>query len=375
MTAFILIGMVLWLAYGNGANDNFKGVATLYGSGTATFRQALTWATVSTFAGSLVSILLAERLLAVFSGKGLLPEVLLGEPTTLIAIGGAAAVTIMLATLLGMPTSTTHALTGALLGIALVTSGSDVPWASFLRLFAVPLLVSPVLAILITVTVYPALRWFRLRADIHPETCACVDDSAAGPGGGDVAILAACVSVPAVRLGTVQDCGSGDDGAIKGINAQRAVDTLHYLSAGAVCFSRAVNDTPKIAALLLLLGHLDKSIALGSVAFAMALGGVLQSRRIAETMGKRITDLNPGQGLCANLVTALLVLFASRLGVPVSTTHVSCGAIFGIGVVEKNARWKTITAVLATWLTTLPLAALSGAVIYWLLAGHAAAPV
>ncbi len=375
MTAFILFAMVLWLAYGNGANDNFKGVATLYGSGTATFRQALTWATVSTFAGSLVSILLAERLLAVFSGKGLLPEALLGEPTTLIAIGGAAALTIMLATLLGMPTSTTHALTGALLGIALVTSGSNVPWASFLRLFAVPLLVSPLLAILITVTVYPVLRWFRLRADINPDTCACVDDSPAGASIGDGAAVVACASVPAVRLGTVKECGSGDDGAIQGINAQTVVDTLHYLSAGAVCFSRAVNDTPKIAALLLVLGHLDKYIALGCVALAMALGGMLQSRKIAETMGKRITTLNSGQGLCANLVTALLVLFASRLGVPVSTTHVSCGAIFGIGVVERNAQWKTITAVLATWITTLPLAALVGAMLYGVLSADAVAPL
>jgi PiT family inorganic phosphate transporter len=58
----------------------------------------------------------------------------------------------------------------------------------------------------------------------------------------------------------------------------------------------------------------------------------------------------------------------------VSTTHVSCGAIFGIGVVERNAHWKTITAVLATWLTTLPLAALVGAALYRLLANGATAP-
>lgn len=369
MTAFILFAMVLWLAYGNGANDNFKGVATLYGSGTATYRQALTWATASTFAGSLLSILLAERLLAVFSGKGLLPEALLGDPVTLTAIGGAAALTIMLATLLGMPTSTTHALTGALLGIAWMTSTGNVPWTPFLTLFAVPLLVSPLLAILITVIAYPALRWIRLRAGITKDSCACVDDTqveVCSPGAGTVTARSA---VPAMRLGTVQECGSDDDGKIAGIHAQSVVDTLHYLSAGAVCFSRAVNDTPKIAALLLVLGHFDRYIALGSVAAAMALGGLLQSRRIAETMGRRITDLNPGQGLCANLVTALLVLFASRLGVPVSTTHVSCGAIFGIGMVERNARWKTIAAVSATWLTTLPLAALVGAMLYGLLNG------
>lgn len=63
-------------------------------------------------------------------------------------------------------------------------------------------------------------------------------------------------------------------------------------------------------------------------------GGVLHSQKIAKTMGKRITDLSVGQGLSANLVTAAVVLSASRLGLPVSTTHVSCGLIFGIGLVN-----------------------------------------
>lgn len=370
MTAILLLGMVLWLAYGNGANDNFKGVATLYGSGTATYRQALTWATISTLAGSLLSILLAERLLAVFSGKGLLPDILLGDPLTLTAIGGAAAVTIMLATVLGMPTSTTHALAGALFGIAWVTSPAAAPWGPFVKIFAAPLLISPVLAIAITVVIYPLLRWTRLWAGLTPESCACLDEGSVQVCASGEGTATAQTALPEMRLGTVQECGADRGGAIAGIDAQRAVDTLHYISAGAVCFSRAVNDTPKIAALLLVLASLDKTLALGCVAAAMALGGLIQSRRIAETMGRRITDLNPGQGLCANLVTASLVLFASRLGVPVSTTHVSCGSIFGIGIVEKSARWKTVAAVVATWITTLPLAAVVGAALYWLVAGR-----
>lgn len=370
MTAVVLFVMVLWLACGNGANDNFKGVATLYGSGTATYRQALTWATISTLAGSLLSIVLAERLLAVFSGKGLLPDTLLGDPLTLISIGGAAAVTIMLATLLGMPTSTTHALAGALFGIAWVTSPADAPWGPFVKIFAAPLLISPLLAIVITVAVYPVLRWTRLRAGLTPESCACLEEGTVQVCDASEGIATAQVALPEMRLGTLQECGADNRGRIAGIDAQRAVDTLHYASAGAVCFSRAVNDTPKIAALLLVLASLDKTLALGCVAAAMALGGLIQSRRVAETMGRRITDLNPGQGLCANLVTASLVLFASRLGVPVSTTHVSCGSIFGIGMVERNARWKTIAAVVATWITTLPLAAVVGAALYWLVVGR-----
>ena len=100
----------------------------------------------------------------------------------------------------------------------------------------------------------------------------------------------------------------------------------------------------------------------------MTAGGLLQSRRVAETMSRRITDLNPGQGLTANLTTAALVLGASRLGLPVSTTHVSCGTIFGIGVVGGGARWRTIGQILLTWVTTLPLGFLLGAGIYLLLA-------
>lgn len=88
------------------------------------------------------------------------------------------------------------------------------------------------------------------------------------------------------------------------------MNATHYFSAGAVCFSRAVNDTPKIAALLLASNAHSTYTALACVAAAMAAGGLIQSRRVAETMSRRITDLNPGQGLCANLVTAGLVLIA-----------------------------------------------------------------
>jgi len=103
------------------------------------------------------------------------------------------------------------------------------------------------------------------------------------------------------------------------------------------------------------------------VAVMMTAGGLLQSRRVAETMSRRIADLNPGQGLTANLATAGLVLGASRLGLPVSTTHVSCGTIFGIGLVNRSARGRTIAQILLTWVTTLPVGFLLGAGIYLLL--------
>ena len=103
------------------------------------------------------------------------------------------------------------------------------------------------------------------------------------------------------------------------------------------------------------------------VGLAIAIGGLIQSRQVAETMSNRITALSPGQGFTANITTAALVLFASNLGVPVSTTHVSCGAIFGIGAVNRSGKWETISKILLTWVTTLPAAAIVSGAIYLLL--------
>ena len=87
-----------------------------------------------------------------------------------------------------------------------------------------------------------------------------------------------------------------------------------------------------------------------------------------KLLNRRITDLNTGQGLAANITTAGLVLFASNLGVPVSRTHVSCGSIFGIGVASRQCRWRTVSGILATWITTLPAAAIFSGLLYLLLA-------
>lgn len=196
MIYFTLLAVVMWLAYGNGANDNFKGVATLYGSGTAGFRHALGWATITTLAGSILSILLAERLVSVFSGSGLLPPELLGSGTVLTTVGTAAAATIMLATILGMPTSTTHALAGALLGIAWTTSSLVDPWPAFLKLFARPLLLSPLLAISLTAIACPLLHVLRLLTDITRDSCVCADEAPAAQAASPDGVAFATVALP-----------------------------------------------------------------------------------------------------------------------------------------------------------------------------------
>ena len=373
MTFTILLVATFWLAWSNGANDNFKGVSTLYGSATCSFRRALTWATTATLFGSLVSVFFAQMLLKAFSGKGLIPDALI-DPSMLAAVGVSGAVTILLATLLGMPTSTTHALTGALVGAALVVSPASINWGLLTTDFARPMLLSPVMAVGISAIVYIILRRLRLAMGVERQTCICIGDAAPEPvtltSDGVAMLNEPSRSGLSIQAGEVDQCVERYQGRLVGIDAQSAVDAVHYASGAAVCFARAVNDTPKIAALLLAGGAVG--IPMGStgklimVAMAMAVGGLVHSRKVAETMSRRITDLNCGQGLTANLVTAALVLGASRLGVPVSTTHVSCGSIFGIGLVNRRWHWNTITQILIIWLTTLPLGLVLGACFCWL---------
>ena len=135
------------------------------------------------------------------------------------------------------------------------------------------------------------------------------------------------------------------------------LDLMHYLSAGAVSFARGLNDTPKIAALLLIGAAGAPNAALLAVGAMIAVGGLSSSRKVAETMSHRVTPMNPGQGFTANIVTSLLVIGATRFGLPVSTTHVSCGSLFGIGAVTGLARWGVIGNIVLAWIVTLPIAA------------------
>jgi inorganic phosphate transporter, PiT family len=109
---------------------------------------------------------------------------------------------------------------------------------------------------------------------------------------------------------------------------------------------------------------LDIKIAMLLVAAVMALGGWLNARKVGETMSQKITKMNHGQGFTANLVTSLLVTTASYHGLPVSTTHVSVGSLFGIGTVNRTANLKTVGSILLSWVLTLPTAAILSAVTY-----------
>ena len=115
----LILGATLFVAYANGANDNFKGVATLFGSGTTDYRKALAWATVTTMAGSLSAIFFATKLIQTFSGKGLLPDAWIANPVFMASVILGAGLTVFFAAKMGISISTTHGLVGALLGSGL----------------------------------------------------------------------------------------------------------------------------------------------------------------------------------------------------------------------------------------------------------------
>src|SRR4051812_30671994 len=153
LITFLLLA-VCFLAYSNGANDNFKGVASLYGSRTIGYRTAIGWATVSTFAGSMTAIFFAQSLLTRFSGKGLVPDSLAGSEYFLLAVAVGAGSAVILATLTGFPISTTHALTGAMVGSGWIAVGSQVHLEVLGRAFVLPLLLSPLLAVALAALLY-----------------------------------------------------------------------------------------------------------------------------------------------------------------------------------------------------------------------------
>jgi PiT family inorganic phosphate transporter len=372
MTVLLALFVGLFLAFANGANDNFKGVATLLGSGTTNYSRALAWATVCTLLGSLTALVLAKGLLVAFSGKGLVPDAVVGLKSYSISVVLASGLTVMLATRLGFPVSTTHSLIGGLVGAGWVASASGVSLSKLGGSFFLPLFVSPVLAILGTFVAYFVFSRSRRKLKIESNDCLCVTEPMAStltPIGPDQALAMnqpqlAFRSLPSLQFGTTGDCYDKYAGSVMGVEVEKVLTLFHFASAGAVSFARGLNDTPKIVAMLLVGGAVSPALTIILVAVAIAGGGLTSARRVAGTMAHRVSNMNAGQGFTANFVTALIVIIASKFGMPVSTTHVSCGAIFGIGAVTHQARRKAISSIVAAWITTLPIAAALGALIF-----------
>ncbi len=367
MILILLFIAACFLAYSNGANDNFKGVATLFGSGITNYKKAINWATITTFSGSIAAIFLAEELVKNFSGKGLVPNELITMPIFAISIAVGAAITVFIATKIGMPISTTHSLVGALFGAGVIAIGAEFNFTKLGKTFLMPLIVSPLMAAILSLFTYIIFRYIRKKLKItknsgiyineeqktNPETISAYNMIAN-------ASTKTTTSIKYTKAETY-------NGKLLGITSQKILDSAHFLSAGVVSFARGLNDTPKIVGLLLIINALDIKWGMIAVAITMALGGLINAKKVGVIMSKKITPMNSGQGFTANMITGLLVTTASIHGLPVSTTHVSVGSIFGIGTVTKKANPKMISKILLSWMLTLPIAALISGLLFSIL--------
>ena len=367
MIIALLVIAAIFLSYSNGANDNFKGVATLFGSGTTNYKKAINWATITTFLGSVAAIFLATTMVKNFSGKGLIPDELILKPSFAISIAFGAASTVFLATKIGMPISTTHALVGGLFGSGFIAVGTNFNFSKLGDTFLLPLIVSPLVALVISSMAYFIFRKIRIASGITKETCFCFVDecgvSSYKSFNSEAIVIDTDVHKKLI-MGTNQECITKYNGNIFGLSAQSILDYAHYLSSGVVSFARGLNDTPKIVGLLLVIDTIDIKYGMILIAITMAVGGLLNAKKVGEIVSKKITSMDHGQGFTANLITSLLVTTASIHGLPVSTTHVSVGSIFGIGAATKNANVKVVYNILLSWLFTLPVAAIFSALIY-----------
>lgn len=353
----IVIG-VIFLAYANGANDNFKGVATLFGSNTTNYTTAIAWATITTFAGSVCSIFLAKMLLKNFTGKGLVPDSVVISPEFVFALAIGAAATVLFATFIGYPISTTHSITGALVGSGLMASSVGVNLAKLGTAFFLPLVLSPFIALTLASILYAILHFVRAKLGITSQSIAFIrKETEAIPSIVQTSSLAANASTK-LKIGITEGNEHATySGSLLGFRFQKMVDIAHIISSGAVSFARGLNDTPKIVALLLGLQVMGVSSGMIIVAVAIAIGGLLNAKKVAITMSRKISTFNDGQGLTALIVTSFLVIISSVLAFPVSTTHVSVGSITGIGLVNRTANKGMISSILLSWVLTLPMAA------------------
>lgn len=370
---FLAFLLVLALSYANGTNDVSKAVATLVGSGVTNYRAAILWGTIWTIVGAGASAYVASAMVKTFS-HGLVQTGTVIQPAVTLAVLIGAMAWVFLASHTGLPVSTTHALTGAIVGTGLVAfSGDGLIWPAIGKKIALPLLLSPFLALTVSLLIHPAVRalarkWEGACLCVMPASRALVTIDACG----GTRTLFQTTSFGSPVMAVPSQCDrAGLQGLVVGL------DTIHWISSGLASFARGTNDAPKIVAMLLLGSATaawpsasSQLAAFGGVAIAMGLGSYFGGLRVTEVLAEKVTKMNHAEGLSANLTTSSLVLVSGSLGLPVSTTHVSSSAIIGIGLLKgwNSVRWTTVRDMVLAWVVTLPASALLACIAYLILA-------
>ncbi len=334
LVLWIVVATALAFDFTNGFHDTANAVATSISTRAMQPRTAVTLAAVLNFIGAFVSLEVAATV-----ATGIV-EAELVTPTIVFA-GLIGAIAWNLATWwFGLPSSSSHALIGGLVGAALAAEGARaVIVGGLIEKVAIPALLAPVLAFVVA----------------------------------GVAILAAYAIVGRLRPGPVS----------------RGFRLGQILSGGLFSLAHGTNDAQKTMGIIFLAliaaGELDADATVPtwvvvSAATAIALGTYAGGARIIKTMATRIIKMDPAQGFAAQASGAAVIFSASAVGFPLSTTHVISGAIMGAGAAKRVSavRWGVAGNILVAWVLTLPAAAAVGAITYAtveLLGGDGIGPV
>ncbi len=317
---WVVVVVALGFDFTNGFHDTANAVATSVSTRALSPRTAVFVAAVANLAGAFVTTAVAKTV-----GQGIIDTGLATEKAVLAALVGAI-VWNLLTWWLGLPSSSSHALIGGLIGAALVQSGSKgVEWHGVVHKVAFPALVSPVLGFAGAFFVLLVIYWAFVRVT---------------PG----------VANRGFRFG------------------QLASGTW-------VAFTHGANDAQKtMGVIALALWKADKidhfyipAWVIVAAGLAIGAGTYVGGWRIMRTLGQRIFSMEPASGFAAQVSGGTVIYIATHFGYPVSTTHVVSGSVMGAGATKRLSavRWGVAGNIIFAWVLTIPAAALVAAALYW----------
>jgi inorganic phosphate transporter, PiT family len=318
----VLIAVALAFDFLNGLHDAANSIATIVSTRVLKPRYAVAWAAFFNF----IAFLFFGLHVAQTVGTGIVAAEIVDARVIFGALMGAIAWN-LITWWAGIPSSSSHALIGGLLGAGIVKAGgAAIVWSGVIKSGSA-IFLSPLTGFVLALALMLAVSWIFVRA------------------------------TPRAVDGTFR--------------------SLQFVSASLYSLGHGGNDAQKtmgiIAVLLFSQGHLGKDFYVPfwvvlTCQAAMGLGTLFGGWRIVHTMGSKITRLTPMQGFCAETGGAITLFMATGLGVPVSTTHTITGSIVGVGAARKASavRWNVASNIVVAWFITLPAAALIAALFYWL---------
>ncbi|OMO80050.1 Phosphate transporter [Corchorus olitorius] len=359
--ATLLFGF--YMAWNIGANDVANAMGTSVGSGALTLRQAVLIAAILEFSGAL---LMGTHVTSTMQNGILVANVFKGKNTLLFAgllsSLAAAGTWLQVASYYGWPVSTTHCIVGSMVGFGLVYGGAGaVFWSSLARVTS-SWVISPVLGALVSFLVYKCIR--RLGPLLVKANSSHSESQETTTHHKNLGLLSDIAGPTGTQLEIVYG----------------VFGYMQVLSACFMSFAHGGNDVsnaigPLAAALSILQGGASGAeiiipndvLAWGG--FGIVAGLMMWGYRVIATIGKKITELTPTRGFAAEFAAASVVLFASKLGLPVSATHTLVGAVMGVGFARglNSVRAETVREIVTSWAVTIPVGASLAIVYTWIL--------